>query len=67
MLFWTFPKTPRICNIRQIYSLERVRYEIESVRGFDFFPQTGHVEGVAILNRTSFPQARHGPEYGRYS
>ncbi|KAJ5782932.1 hypothetical protein N7457_004706 [Penicillium paradoxum] len=33
-----------------------VRYEIESIRGFDFFPQTGHVEGVAILNRTSFPQ-----------
>ena len=29
----------------------RVRYEIESLRGFDFFPQTGHVEGVAILNR----------------
>ncbi|KAK0706370.1 S-adenosyl-L-methionine-dependent methyltransferase, partial [Lasiosphaeria miniovina] len=28
-----------------------VRYEIESIRGFDFFPQTGHVEGVAILNR----------------
>ncbi len=28
-----------------------VRYEIESVRGFDFFPQTGHVEGVAVLNR----------------
>ena len=26
-------------------------YEIESLRGFDFFPQTGHVEGVAILNR----------------
>lgn len=23
-------------------------YEIESLRGFDFFPQTGHVEGVAI-------------------
>lgn len=33
-----------------------VRYEIESIRGFDFFPQTGHVEGVAILNRTSFPK-----------
>ena len=28
------------------------RYEIESLRGFDFFPQTGHVEGVAILART---------------
>lgn len=27
-------------------------YEIERLRGFDFFPQTGHVEGVAILNRT---------------
>lgn len=30
---------------------ERCRYEIESLRGFDFFPQTGHVEAVAILNR----------------
>ncbi|KAI4126353.1 MAG: hypothetical protein LQ338_003789 [Usnochroma carphineum] len=29
----------------------RARYEIESLRGFDFFPQTGHVEGVAILQR----------------
>lgn len=28
-------------------------YEIESLRGFDFFPQTGHVEGVAILKRSS--------------
>ncbi|TGJ88561.1 hypothetical protein E0Z10_g245 [Xylaria hypoxylon] len=27
------------------------RYVIESLRGFDFFPQTGHVEGVAVLNR----------------
>lgn len=27
------------------------RYEIESVRGCDFFPQTGHVEGVCVLNR----------------
>lgn len=34
-----------------------VRYEIESIRGFDFFPQTGHVEGVAVLNRTSFPKS----------
>lgn len=37
---------------------QNVRYEIESIRGFDFFPQTGHVEGVAILNRTSFPQTQ---------
>lgn len=28
-----------------------VGYEVESLRGFDFFPQTGHVEGVAVLNR----------------
>ncbi|CAK7218805.1 tRNA(m5U54)methyltransferase [Sporothrix curviconia] len=27
------------------------RYEIESLRGFDFFPQTAHVEGIAVLNR----------------
>ncbi|KAF2869701.1 S-adenosyl-L-methionine-dependent methyltransferase [Massariosphaeria phaeospora] len=26
-------------------------YEIERVTGFDFFPQTGHVEGVAVLRR----------------
>ena len=30
---------------------EDCRYEIESLQGFDFFPQTGHVEGVAILAR----------------
>lgn len=27
------------------------RYKIESLRGFDFFPQTSHVEGVAVLSR----------------
>lgn len=26
-------------------------YEIESIRGFDFFPQTHHVESVAVLKR----------------
>ncbi|KAF2746449.1 S-adenosyl-L-methionine-dependent methyltransferase [Sporormia fimetaria CBS 119925] len=26
-------------------------YEVESICGFDFFPQTGHVEGVAVLRR----------------
>ena len=29
------------------------RYKIESLQGFDFFPQTGHVEGVAILARST--------------
>ncbi|RAL14025.1 tRNA (uracil(54)-C(5))-methyltransferase [Aspergillus homomorphus CBS 101889] len=33
----------------------KIRYEIESIRGFDFFPQTGHVEGVAVLNRVAIP------------
>jgi len=28
-----------------------VRYEVESLVGFDFFPQTHHVEGVAVLSR----------------
>ncbi|KAK8076887.1 hypothetical protein PG996_003057 [Apiospora saccharicola] len=32
-------------------SNKKVRYDIESLIGFDFFPQTGHVEGVAVLNR----------------
>ncbi|MCJ1278069.1 tRNA(m5U54)methyltransferase [Puttea exsequens] len=27
------------------------RYRIESLQGFDFFPQTGHVESVAVLAR----------------
>jgi len=31
----------------------RWRYEVESLRGFDFFPQTGHVEGVCVLSRVS--------------
>ena len=37
------------------------RYEIESIRGFDFFPQTSHVEGVAILRRRGGDVA-HGDE-----
>ncbi|KAK0812741.1 tRNA(m5U54)methyltransferase [Friedmanniomyces endolithicus] len=32
-------------------------YEIESLRGFDFFPMTGHVEGVAVLRRKRNPEA----------
>ncbi|RAR11250.1 S-adenosyl-L-methionine-dependent methyltransferase [Stemphylium lycopersici] len=33
-------------------------YEIESLRGFDFFPQTGHVEGVAVLTRKTGEAAK---------
>ncbi|KAF3000303.1 tRNA(m5U54)methyltransferase [Curvularia kusanoi] len=32
-------------------------YELESLRGFDFFPQTGHVEGVAVLRRKEIKAA----------
>jgi tRNA (uracil-5-)-methyltransferase len=32
-------------------------YEIESLVGFDFFPQTGHVEGVAVLNKKKIVDA----------
>lgn len=28
---------------------KRGRYALESLRGFDLFPQTGHVESVAVL------------------
>ncbi|EPQ62112.1 Bgt-2113 [Blumeria graminis f. sp. tritici] len=31
--------------------IESKKYDIESLVGFDFFPQTSHVEGVAVLNR----------------
>ena len=32
-------------------------YEMESLVGFDFFPQTGHVEGVAVLKRKEVKKA----------
>ena len=35
-------------NVRE--SRQRT-YELEQLQGFDFFPQTGHVESVALLNR----------------
>ncbi|KAL8380860.1 hypothetical protein RB595_005245 [Gaeumannomyces hyphopodioides] len=35
-------------------------YEVESIRGFDFFPQTFHVEGVAVLNRVGAAPAATG-------
>jgi len=38
-------------EVKEARKKKKVRYEIESIRGFDFFPQTGHVEGVAVLNR----------------
>ena len=36
-----------------------MKYKIESLRGFDFFPQTGHVEGVAVLSRVELSE--NGP------
>jgi tRNA (uracil-5-)-methyltransferase len=37
------------------------RYKIESLRGFDFFPQTGHVEGVAVLSRVEDSREKPDP------
>ncbi|MCJ1395544.1 tRNA(m5U54)methyltransferase [Xylographa bjoerkii] len=34
-----------------VEGVDGCRYSLESLRGFDFFPQTSHVESVAILNR----------------
>ena len=43
-----------------------VRYGVESLRGFDFFPQTGHVEGVAVLQRQGGKsEERVGDEVGK--
>jgi tRNA (uracil-5-)-methyltransferase len=39
---------------------KKIRYDIESLRGFDFFPQTGHVEGLALLNRVEVDTADVG-------
>lgn len=41
---------------------EGAKYDIESLVGFDFFPQTGHVEGVAILNRCESTVVETGSE-----
>lgn len=30
---------------------QSTKYKLDSLRGFDFFPQTGHVESVALLTR----------------
>ncbi|MCJ1383147.1 tRNA(m5U54)methyltransferase [Xylographa soralifera] len=38
------------------------RYSLASLRGFDFFPQTSHVEGVAILNRVGELEKEVGAE-----
>ena len=38
-------------------SSKKIRYDIESIRGFDFFPQTGHVEGVAVLNKVPMAES----------
>lgn len=44
------------CNVHtqardMAYLLEKCPdYKVESIRGFDFFPQTKHVEGVAVLS-----------------
>jgi tRNA (uracil-5-)-methyltransferase len=35
-----------------VQGTKECQYEIESLRGFDFFPQTSHVEGIAILCRS---------------
>jgi len=37
------------------------KYKIESLRGWDFFPQTSHVEGVAVLSLIDepVPEALH--------
>ncbi|KAK0924422.1 tRNA(m5U54)methyltransferase [Friedmanniomyces endolithicus] len=37
-------------------------YEIESLRGFDFFPMTGHVEGVAVLRRKRKESGEEGED-----
>lgn len=44
-------KIGEVDAVDRIGAKSRWRYELESLKGFDFFPQTGHVEGLALLNR----------------
>lgn len=37
------------------------KYELESIRGFDFFPQTHHVESVAVLVKRPEPAKKPEP------
>lgn len=39
-------------------------YEIESLQGFDFFPQTSHVESVAVLNKVKMRKDQEAGEVG---
>ncbi|TRM62824.1 S-adenosyl-L-methionine-dependent methyltransferase [Schizophyllum amplum] len=39
--------------LREMEKLEGPKYTVESVRGFDLFPQTAHVESVAVLRLSS--------------
>ncbi|RMZ80327.1 hypothetical protein DV738_g2763, partial [Chaetothyriales sp. CBS 135597] len=39
-------------------------YEIESLQGWDFFPQTGHVEGLCVLNRVDGPEQQEAAGSG---
>ena len=38
-------------NVESVAESKKTKYAIESLQAFDFFPQTAHVEGVAILQR----------------
>ena len=48
-------RTTEICEVEGLVlkkgKEKAARYEIESLQPFDFFPQTAHVEGVAVLRR----------------
>ncbi|KKA26276.1 hypothetical protein TD95_000004 [Thielaviopsis punctulata] len=37
--------------VRGCQEVGGAQYEVESLRGFDFFPQTGHVEGACVMSR----------------
>jgi hypothetical protein len=48
--FWRVPAEEEEGDAGRV-TTGKWRYEIESLQGWDFFPQTAHVEGLCVLKR----------------
>ena len=49
--FIPVPGIDPVALARDVATLSELGYELQSVRGFDLFPHTHHVEALAVLRR----------------